>query len=157
MGVQMADGLNVVLQGKLLLLVRDTIDLFLMVAIEDASPVNGAQGKDSMQDCWFAEARLQEKGGPEIRDEGPWQLDRGAALKPVKVFLFLRAGDEERDACWPGNDRTISRSRRMLARSVRAPPTTPNAIAIADAAGRDTSATSWVTFVTFDLADPNIT
>jgi hypothetical protein len=107
MGVQMADGFDVVLQGKLLQLVRDTIVLILTVAIEDASPVKGAQGKDCMQDCRFAEARLQEKRGPEIRDEGPWQLYHGASLEPVKVFLFLRTGDEERDAYWPGNDHAV--------------------------------------------------
>lgn len=157
MGLQMADGLDVVLQGKLLQLVRDTVALFLTVAIEVASPVNGAQGKDSVQDSRFAEARLQEKRGPKIRDEGPWQLDRGAALEPVKVFLILPAGDEEREACWPGNDRIVPGSRRTLAMSVKVPPTTPNAIAIADAAGRDASATSWVAFVTFDLADPDVT
>lgn len=110
-----------------------------------------------MQDCRFAQARLQEKRGPEIRDEGPGQLDHSPALEPVKTFLLLRVSDKQGDICWLWSDGTIRRRRRASATAVKGASTTPDAISIAGTACGNASAAYWVSFVTFDLAGPKIT
>lgn len=60
MGLEVGDRLGVVLQHELFLLIRGIVATALTVAVEDLFPVKRAQGEDSVQDCGFAEARLED-------------------------------------------------------------------------------------------------
>jgi hypothetical protein len=81
---QRGHGLAIMLQSVLLPLIRDMEwPERLSVAVEDARPVDRAQGQDGVQDGGFAEASLHEKRAPEAAREGARQLGRGAAPKPL--------------------------------------------------------------------------
>ena len=108
-----------------------------------------------MQDCGFADARLEDECVPEGRDEEAWYFLRSPAFEPLIVLLLLRTNGKDGETCW-GQESDVAdlRNRATLAMAVEVSPSAPNPIAIADATGRKASATSWAAFVTLHLSDP---
>ncbi|MCJ1403259.1 hypothetical protein MMC11_006482 [Xylographa trunciseda] len=135
MGSEKADRLDIVLQHGLFLLVRRIVATTLTFAIEDLVPVERAQ---------------------EGQDEEAWYFLRGPAFEPfIGLRLLLRTNAKNGEACGrPGSDATGLGNCMTLAVAVTVSHSAPNAIAIANATGRDASATSWAALVTFHFSDP---
>jgi hypothetical protein len=69
--LQVADGLDVLLQGELLLGAHLVVGRVPVDAqLGDALLVGGAEGQQGVQDGWFAGAGLEDEGGPEAGGEG---------------------------------------------------------------------------------------
>ena len=60
----------------------------LLIGLNDAPLMNRAQGKNSVQDGRFANARLKEKRVPEARDKATWQFSGSPTLEPIQVIVF---------------------------------------------------------------------
>lgn len=163
MASQVSNSFDVVVQRELLRLVVDSVVLSATIAVEDAVLVDRAQRQHGMEDGRLAETSLQEKRRPEVRVKGALHLDSSPDLKPLKMLLFCRARDGERDQGWIRQGWT--RCRRPvgwyvtgLAVPVRrqVPGTaTPDAVAVTLAACGETSTADWKGFVAFHLADPS--
>ena len=108
-----------------------------------------------MPDCWFVQACLEEKCVPESRDKHPPYLYGGPTSEPLEALPLLRVRSKDGDTCWwSESDAVVFRSIRILAMPVGVAAPTEYPIPIADATGRDTTATSCTAFVTLDLSNP---
>ncbi len=153
--LQVADGPDVVPQRRLLEPVGDvTAAPCLAVALQHPVPVHGAQGEGGVQDGRLGDARLHDEGGPEVRDERARQLSGDAAPEPVKGALVLGAGREDRDAgARDSGSGAVARHRQGLAACVVVAAASPDAVPVADAAGRDTAGAGGESLVAFYFAD----